>query len=150
MPEKIRKIKKTEIDTVIRAPGRPRKIDKDCATVEQFRKLASTLNYEQLADYFGVSSSTLFAFMKKYPEYQDSYRRGKAEALDDVASALKKTALDGNVGAQQFYLKARGGWAETQKIEVSQGEKQDIDFDKLTEEEAETLRKLLKAAKADG
>lgn len=44
---------------------------------------------------------------------------GLSEAITKVAGLLLKSAIEGNVTAQIFFLKTRGGWRETNRLEVS-------------------------------
>ena len=55
--------------------------------------------------------------------FRDELNIGKIQANAKVAGALYQSALDGNVKAQTFWLKAVGSWQETGEVEVvSEGE----------------------------
>jgi len=90
--------------------------DEDIKKVEG---LASSLTQQQIADYFGICVNTLKRLMEDNPQISDSYRRGKAMAVIDVAGSLIREAKNGNVQAAQFYLKTQAGWKETERREIS-------------------------------
>ena len=68
--------------------------------------------HERQAKAIGVNSKTLRKYFKK--ELQVGRNRAHAE----IAGALYKRALDGNVPAQIFYLKTQAGWREAQRLEL--------------------------------
>ena len=68
--------------------------------------------HERQAKAIGVNSKTLRKYFKK--ELQVGRNRAHAE----IAGALYKRALDGNVPAQIFYLKTQAGWREVQRLEL--------------------------------
>ena len=81
--------------------------------------LASVLNAEQMADYFGIGRTTLFAMMDRDPDIAERYKRGKARAIGAIAQSLIQKARSGNVACMIFYLKTQAGWRETTAIEHS-------------------------------
>lgn len=83
----------------------------------QVEALAAYLNNDQIADYLGISRTTLHEVMKRQPEVAEHYKRGKAKAIGIVAQSLIKKAQDGNVVAAIFYLKTQAGWKETLSLE---------------------------------
>jgi len=85
----------------------------------QYEELASVLTKAQCADFFGISLTTLKEVEKRQPEVYDSYKKGKSQAIANVANNLVKQAKDGNMSAAIFYLKTQAGWSETQKLDVS-------------------------------
>ena len=60
----------------------------------------------------GVNSKTL----RKY--FKEELQLGRNRAHAEIAGALYKRALDGNVPAQIFYLKTQAGWREAQRLEL--------------------------------
>ena len=75
------------------------------------------LPHFQISQIIGCAPKTL----RKY--FRDELDIGKIQANAKVAGALYQSALDGNVKAQTFWLKAVGGWQETGRVEiVSEGE----------------------------
>jgi hypothetical protein len=84
-------------------------------TEEQIAKvetLASVLRIEQIADYFGIVHSTFYDIMKRDPRVFKSYKKGKAQAVEGVASNLVAKCHAGDVPSMIFYLKTQGRWKE--------------------------------------
>jgi len=84
-------------------------------TEEQIAKvetLASVLRIEQIADYFGIVHSTFYDIMKRDPRVSKSYKKGKAQAVEGVASNLLAKCYAGDVPSMIFYLKTQGRWKE--------------------------------------
>lgn len=84
-------------------------------TEEQIAKvetLASVLRIEQIADYFGISHVTFYEIMKRDPRVSLSYKKGKAQAVEGVASNLVAKCHAGDVPSMIFYLKTQGRWKE--------------------------------------
>jgi len=98
--------------------GRPAVVFDEVMT-RQYEELASVLTKAQCADFLGISLTTLKEVEKRQPEVYDSYKRGKSQAIANVANNLVKQAKDGNMSAAIFYLKTQAGWSETQKLDVS-------------------------------
>ena len=68
--------------------------------------------HERQAKAIGVNSKTL----RKY--FKEELQLGRNRAHTEIAGALYKRALDGNVPAQIFYLKTQAGWREAQRLEL--------------------------------
>ncbi len=84
-------------------------------TEEQIAKvetLASVLRVEQIADYFGIAHNTFYEIMKRDPRVSVNYKRGKAQAVEGVASNLVAKCHAGDVPSMIFYLKTQGRWKE--------------------------------------
>ena len=84
-------------------------------TEEQISKvetLASVLRIEQIADYFGVAHSTFYEIMKRDSRVSENYKRGKAQAVEGVASNLMAKCHAGDVPSMIFYLKTQARWKE--------------------------------------
>ena len=86
---------------------------------EQVKAMSSHgVPHRQQAPLIGCSSPKT---LRKH--FRDELNTGKIQANAKVAGALYQSALDGNVKAQTFWLKAVGGWQETGRVEiVSEGE----------------------------
>jgi hypothetical protein len=82
--------------------------------VAQVEALAAVLSKGQMADYFGLSETTLRAIEDRQPEVSDAYKRGKSKAIAGVAGNLLSQARNGNTSAAMFYLKTQAGWRETE------------------------------------
>ena len=81
---------------------------------EQVITLSSNgLPHIQIAPLIGCSSPKT---LRKH--FRDDLNTGKIQANAKVAGALYQSALDGNVKAQTFWLKAVGGWQETGNVEI--------------------------------
>ena len=72
--------------------------------------------HERQAKALGVNSKTL----RKY--FKEELQVGRDRAHAEIAGALYKRALDGNVPAQIFYLKTQAGWREAQRLELTGAE----------------------------
>lgn len=56
----------------------------------------------EMADFFGVSEQTLNTWKKKYPEFLESLKKGKAVADANVASRLYSRAIGYDAKATKF------------------------------------------------
>ena len=65
------------------------------------------LTDEQIAKNIGISRSTLFEWRKKHKDISNALKKGKEVVDMEVENALLKSALDGNITAQIFWLKNR-------------------------------------------
>ena len=80
---------------------------------EQVITLSSNgLPHIQIAQIIGCAPKTL------RKRFREELNIGKIKANAKVAGALYQSALDGNVKAQTFWLKAVGGWQETGRVEI--------------------------------
>ena len=99
-----------------KSPGRPRKDLTDEQKI-QVEALAACLSQEQIADYFGITRPTFAAIIERDEEVSLRYKRGKAQAISDVAGGLLQMAKAGDTASAIFYLKTQAGWRETSKFE---------------------------------
>lgn len=124
---------------------------------EQVKRLALLgLSDEEMAEFFEISASALYAWRKEFPSFNEALRAGKIEADGKVARALYKRALGyrynettleagkltkvvtkhipGDVGAQTLWLKnrQRDKWRAT-----------DINLSDLTDDQLDRLLNLL-------
>ena len=78
------------------------------------------LTDEQIAKNMGIATGTIYEYKNKYPEIQEALRRGKDVADYEVENALYRTALNGNVTAQIFWLKNRRAdrWRNALRMEA--------------------------------
>lgn len=84
--------------------------------IVQLESLASVLTKGQIADYFGMSETTLRAVEVRQPEVSDAYKKGRSRAIASVAGNLVNLARSGNVTAAIFYLKTQAGWREQELV----------------------------------
>ncbi len=78
------------------------------------------LSDEQIAHNMGIVTSTLYDWKKKYSEISEALKKGKEVVDIEVENALLKSALEGNITAQIFWLKNRkpNRWREKQNLNV--------------------------------
>ena len=69
--------------------------------------------------------------LQKY--FKDELSLGKMRATAHVSGALYRNAIEGNVSAQIFWLKAQGGWREADRLEITGADGKEL----LTETERE-------------
>jgi hypothetical protein len=93
--------------------GKPPIVFNDEQVIE-VKALAAVLTKGQIADYFGISETTLRAIEARQPEVSDAYKKGRVKQVSDMGSNLVRLAKEGNVAANIFYLKVQGGWQEHQ------------------------------------
>lgn len=98
--------------------GRP-KTELTAKQAGQVEALASVLNIQQIADYFGISEKTFDRILERDPNVLSLYKKGRQKAVKDVGKGLLQKAKEGNIVAQMFYLKTQAGWKETQAFEHS-------------------------------
>ena len=93
----------------------------DYAEVE--RLAAQGLTQEQICSCIGISTSTLHKYKKTNAEFAEALKRGQHRGIEAVTNALFQSAVEGNLGAQVFYLKNRGreDWKDKQDVEHSGG-----------------------------
>ena len=88
--------------------ARPR-IEIDVAEVERLAKIG--LNETQIALALGCSPDTLRRRKRESEALMIALDRGKHQGIAEVAGALFKKAMDGDVRAMKLYLNSRAGWA---------------------------------------
>jgi AcrR family transcriptional regulator len=112
----------------------PRKMheptDRQRAEVEAYAAVG--VPQEDIARLIGISKPTL------YDRYRDELDLGKAKANAQVAKTLFREAVNGNMTAAIFWMKAQAGWREKHEVIV-----QDVSIKGPDEDE---LRDRLNAA----
>lgn len=75
----------------------------------------------QIAEGLGISYDTLARRIADTAEIADALKRGEQKAIGTVENALYMSAVQGNLGAQIFYLKNRTGgkWRDKTEQAVS-------------------------------
>lgn len=99
-----------------RPPGRP-PLELNLVDVENLA--GRGLTHAQIADSLGISERSLFTHKEHDPAVREAIKRGQSKGVFVVANALMEQVKKGNVTAQIFYLKCRGGWTETQRVELT-------------------------------
>lgn len=92
------------------------------------------LTYEQIANNMGIDVTTLREWRKKEPTISTTLKKGKEVVDFEVENALLKSALEGNVTAQIFWLKNRKKEQWREKQEYSNDQELEK-LDKLLEEQ---------------
>lgn len=82
--------------------------------IQQIKKLAPKLTKTQLADFFGISFTTLREVEKRQPEVSEAYKKARAERISQVVDQLFDLCMQGNITAICFFLKTQAGWREEQ------------------------------------
>ena len=75
------------------------------------------LTYEQIAHNMGIGLTTLKEWRQKEPTIQSTLKRGREVVDYEVENALLKSALEGNITAQIFWLKNRRKQQWRDKVE---------------------------------
>lgn len=102
------------------------------------RMAAAGLSKQQAAHVLGMKSQTQVTH-----HYDEEWTQGAAEAIFGVAGLLYRKALQGNVTAMIFYLKARAGWRDRGPVDV-----EDAPLEPIEEQtEAKTTEEPKKEAK---
>ena len=78
------------------------------------------LTDEQIASNMGIAVSTLYIWKKEHLEISETLKKVKEVVDYEVENALHKSALEGNVTAQIFWLKNRkpDKWRDKQDIKI--------------------------------
>lgn len=101
-------------------------------------------NLAQVAHIIGIHPQTFVRKMREMPEIRAAVERGRAKANFNVGKGLYIQATEGkSVDAQKFWLKARAGWRETERIEIGRGPDYDTYSDSDLEAEICEQEKLL-------
>ena len=100
-----------------RKVGKPEiKIDEEfCKKAESLSAQGLTMN--QIANVLGIGESTLYEKQNKYPEFQESIKRGRDKGIATITNALFNKAREGDNTAMIFYLKNRAGWKDRLETE---------------------------------
>lgn len=86
---------------------------------ERVRELAAQgLNERQIAHCLGVNWKTLAARKRECEAFMALLEQGKAQGIQQVASAMFQNAMDGNFQAQRFYLcnRDRDNWKNENRL----------------------------------
>lgn len=87
----------------------------------QIEALGAFLSIEQIAEYFGIGKTTLYARMKEDERINERYKKGRARVIAKVAQGLINDAIEGDNTCRIFYLKTQAGWSEKQIIDLKSG-----------------------------
>ena len=79
------------------------------------------LTNQQIADNIGINVKTLYDWKNKESDICNALKKGKEVVDIEVENALLKSALEGNVTAQIFWLKNRKKEQWREKVEIEKG-----------------------------
>lgn len=106
-----------EVATPQKRITKPR-IEFDLAEVEKLAGLG--LTRKQIADSLGISETTLYSRRQESGEFDAAIKRGAAKGIQTVANSLFQNAVvNNNSTSQIFFLKARAGWRDTDRLEIT-------------------------------
>lgn len=88
--------------------------------LDEVETLASRgLTQQQIADALGISVDTLYSRKRENQDFQEAIKRGQAKGVASVSNKLYESAMRGEAWAVCFFLKTKGGYKETQKVEMT-------------------------------
>lgn len=87
----------------------------DLSEIEMMASVGMTT--KQIADALRLPPTTFGKLVKNDPTVQESIDRGTSRGVKMVTDSLFQNALKGNVAAQIFFLKNKGGWADKQELD---------------------------------
>lgn len=93
-------------------------------------------NVSDACSHCKVSRNSFYEAKKNDPKFSDDLDSCREAVIDNVETALYRTAIEGNVTAQIFMLKTIGksrGYIETYEAKIETPAK--LDFEKLSTEE---------------
>lgn len=97
------------------------------------------LTVEQVAKNIGIGKTTIYEWMKKYPNIQNALKIGEEEALMIAENSLFTLVKKKNLGAIIFFLKNRsnGKWRDRHDVYTTESEE-------ITESFSEKLDSYMK------
>ena len=98
--------------------GRPKNVLSQ-EQIKEVEALAQFLTVGQIADYLEIGETTFYEIQKRQIEVSEAYKKGKAKAINFVASKLMEKIRDGDTASTLFYLKTQAGWSEKQYLDVT-------------------------------
>ena len=116
------------VSKTLAAKSAARKYDNDYP-MQAYKLCLLGATNKELAAYFGVSLTTITAWKKTYPAFEDALNRGKKAADMEVAHSLYQATLDRVVATRQaikckeVYYDDKGKRVETERIEIVEVEK---------------------------
>lgn len=99
--------------------GRPAEIEVNDEVYQQVERMAGVgQTHDEIADFYGVSTTTWHKYKRKYPLLKMHYKKGKSKTKYFVKSKLFELIKTGNLTAIIFFLKTQCGWSEKNSIEI--------------------------------
>ena len=115
------------------------RIEIDLQKVEHYASLG--LTQQQIADALGISRTTLQGRIRDSELFEQAIKRGQAKGVAFVASRLLEKVKERDTASIIFFLKTKGGYKETQKVEMTADVK--TTEVELTAKQKATLDKVL-------
>lgn len=86
--------------------------------LDEIEMMASVgMTTKQIAEALHINPSVFGRLLANDPVVQEAVDRGTARGVKMVTDSLFQNALKGNVAAQIFFLKNKGGWADRQELD---------------------------------
>lgn len=87
--------------------------------IKEIEKLAGNgLTQKQIANYYGIGTTTWHKMKKKNAELNIACKKGKAATIAEVTGKLMQQIKMGNLTAIIFYLKTQAGWKEKNSLSI--------------------------------
>ena len=96
----------------------------DLNKVEEYAKFCD--NEEEIALALGISYRTFQYRKKEYCDFCEAIKRGKSKANVFVGGKLMQLVREGNPAATIFYMKARCGWKDVERKEITGKDGKDL------------------------
>ena len=91
--------------------GRPSRHPVNDELIARLRQLAAQqLTQTEIALVLGYNATYFSELKAKHPEIAEALKEGYASGVEEVTRALLANVQKGNVVAQIFFLKSKGGW----------------------------------------
>ena len=86
--------------------------------LDEIEMMASVgMTTKQIAEALHINPSVFGRLLTNDPVVQEAVDRGTARGVKMVTDSLFQNAMKGNVAAQIFFLKNKGGWADKQELD---------------------------------
>jgi hypothetical protein len=103
----------------------------DLSEIEMMASVGMTT--KQIADALKLPPTVFGKLVKNDPTVQEAIDRGTSRGIKMVTDSLFQNALKGNVAAQIFFLKNKGGWADRQELDQRLQVETKMSFDDAVE-----------------
>ena len=102
----------------------------------------------EIAHSLGIHANKMSIIKKANPEIEYAIQLGRVRAIHHVSNALKKSALDGNVAAQIFFLKNRSpaAWQDRREYKQTVTQEISVNTNQLSDE---VMRQLVQEKRGD-
>lgn len=87
--------------------------------IKGLERVAGYLTDAQMADYLGMSLTMFKKRLSLDDELRSAYLRGKSKSIINAGEVVNGKVQEQDLQAAMFYLKTKGGWKESQSMELS-------------------------------